>query len=156
MTLVRIQQTDTLKASAFQIAEKFAPAFLICPTTFRDAKNFPIPFPIHSDSYQNGNRLDFPSLGTLEPDAVYKNIRIFLFKWAITPALHTLEYLLIQVADGTRTVTAVSERFGNIFDLPDGYSGQIHFHKRFFHRTSPAAITLDNGRLKKTDVAWES
>lgn len=131
VTFVRNQQTDTLKTSAFQIAEKFAPAFLILPTAFRDAENFPIAFPVHSDNHQNRNRLDFPSPGPLEPDTVYKNIRIFLFQRAITPALHTLEYLLIQVADGTRTDTAAPERLGNILNLADGYAGQIHFHKRF-------------------------
>ena len=117
MTLVGNQQADTLKASPFQIAEKLAPAFLVLTAAFRNAKNFPIAFLVHSDGHQNRNCLDFPSPGPLEPDTVHKNIRIFLFQRAIAPFLHALENLLIQVADGARTDTAAPERLDSVVKL---------------------------------------
>lgn len=112
------------QAPPFQIAEKFSPAFLVLAAAFRNAKNFPIAFTIHSDDHQNRNRLNTPALGPLEPDTVHKTIRILLFQWAIAPFLHALKDLLIQVVDGTRTDTAAPERLRNVLDLTNGYTGK--------------------------------
>ena len=55
---------------------------------------------------------------------------------------------LVRLADGGGRNLVAPEGLSDIFHTPHGYAGQVHFNKSFFHTALPAAIPLNNGRLK--------
>ena len=56
---------------------------------------------------------------------------------------------LIQLTDGGGKDFTAPESLGDVLHTPDRYACQVHLDERLFYTALPAAITLNNGSLKR-------
>ena len=108
-TFIRNDKGNFLKSSFLEIAEKVPPAFRVFSASFSNSDNFPISFFIYPYGNQNGDRLNFPALGALEPDSVYEHIDILGFQRLVSPFLNVLVNFLVEFTDGAGTYPAARE-----------------------------------------------
>ena len=102
-----------------------------------------------SNRYQNGYIFELSAPVAAQVDPIHIDIRITpTLQRAVPPIFNVDIRFLVHLTDGGGRDLAAPQSLGDVLHTPDGYTGQVHLNKSFFHTALPVAIPLNNGSLK--------
>lgn len=105
---------------------------------------------IHDNCHQNGNIFVFSAPVAAQVDAVHVDIWIpSALQGAVAPVLDVDVGFLVQITDGGGGNLAALESLRDVLHTVHGYAGQVPFDERLFHAAFAAAVSLDDGGLRR-------
>lgn len=144
--------------TASKLLDKADPAGLVFFHSLGSAYNLTVSVLVDRNRHQNRYifKLSAPILAQVDP--IHIDIRIMsTLQGTIASFLNVDVCFLIQLTNHGRRYFASPKSFSDVFDSPNRNACQIHLDEGFFHAALIAAISLNNGGLKRDSFEfWNS
>lgn len=114
---------NAFKPTLFQPYKEVFPAFVIFLHAFSGAKDFTIPFIVHTNGHEDSDILDFATPATFKVNTINVDVRVLLSKRTGTPFLDMLIRFLVEVTDSSRGNFASLESLSDVLNTTNRNTG---------------------------------